>query len=82
MSTGLTVAWQFRGVVVWILMASLHRQVFECLALGSGTIRRCVALLEEVCHCWGGLWGLKCSSCTQWATHPVSWLPSDQEGEL
>jgi hypothetical protein len=34
---------------------------FECFGLGSGTIRRCdlvgvgVALLEEVCHCGGGL---------------------------
>ena len=54
--------------------------MFECLALGSGTIRRCglvgvgVALLEEVHHCGGGL------SNPILKSHPVRkkaspWLP-------
>ena len=43
-----------RGGPPWI-------HVFECLAIGSDTIRRCgligegVALLEEVCLCIGGV---------------------------
>jgi hypothetical protein len=47
----------------------IHLWLFLCnwppegQSIGSGTIRRCgldgagVALLEEVCHCGGGLWG-------------------------
>jgi hypothetical protein len=29
--------------------------VFESLAIGSGRIGVCVALLKEVCHCVGGI---------------------------
>jgi hypothetical protein len=32
-----------------------HTVVWICLAHGNGTIKRGVALLEEVCHCVGGL---------------------------
>ena len=42
---------------------------------------RGMTLLEEVCHCGGGLWGLICSSCAQCGT--ISFLlPVDQNVEL
>jgi hypothetical protein len=37
-----------------------------------------VALLEEVCHCGGGLWGYICSSYAS-VTHSLSLLPADQD---
>jgi hypothetical protein len=64
-------------------------KVFEHLSVGSGTVRSCdlvgvgVASLEEVCHCGGGLSGLKSPSYAQCETNPVSsWLPLDQTVEL
>jgi hypothetical protein len=65
--------------------------------MDTGTIRRCglvkvgVALLEEVCHCGGGFWGLICLSCAQHGIAVSSWqpeedypllLPVDQDVEL
>ena len=54
--------------------------------IGNDTIRRCIfvgpgmALLEEVCHCWGGLLGL-CSRYTHCGTQSLL-LPTDQEVEF
>ena len=54
------------------------------LVQGSGTIKRCglvgvgVALLEEVCHCGGGLWDLSLS-CLETV---CSWLPLGEDVEL
>ena len=52
--------------------------MFEFLVLGSGTVSRYdlvgvgVALLEEVCHCGGELWGLIGSSYVQCDTQSLS----------
>ena len=65
----------------------LHRLIYlSAWPIGSGTTRRCgsvgvgVALLEEVCHCGGGPWGLLCSSYTQCGSPLL--LPSHQDIEL
>jgi hypothetical protein len=63
----------FTTVVVW----------YAC-PMGSGTIRRCgfvgigVALLEEVCHCLGGLWGLVVLNLHLVWKRPSSWLPVEE----
>ena len=52
--------------------------MFEYLAIASDTLRGCgfirggMALLEEMCHCGGGLWGLICSSYAQCGTQSLS----------
>lgn len=56
--------------------------------MGSGTTMGCglveggVALMEEVCHCGEGLWGLLCSSSAQHGIAVSSLLPMDQDVKL
>ena len=55
--------------------------------IGSGTIRRCglvgvgVTLLQEVCHCGGGLWGLTYTQAMPSVVHSLL-LPAVQDVEL
>lgn len=57
-------------------------------SIGSGTIRRCslagigMALLEEVWHCGGGIWGHIYSQVMPSVVHRLLLLPVDQDVEL
>ena len=59
--------------------------MFECLPIGSGTVRRCVfvgeaiTLLEEVCHC-GAIFEVSYAQTISSVEH--SSLPVDQDVEL
>ena len=62
--------------------------MFECLSLGCDTIRRCglvgigVTLLEKVCQCRAGLWGLIYAQAMPSVVHSLSLMPSDLDVEL
>lgn len=68
------------------LLEGLNSYVFECLAMGSGTIRSGhggvgVALLEDVCHCVSKHWGLIFAQDASNKTHRLL-LPKDHDVEL
>ena len=81
LETGVT-EWGYRCVFVCVVVVWK-----KMVPIGSDTIRRCgfvgigVALLEEVCHCEGGLWGLIYAQTTSRVTIQFL-LPEDQDVEL
>jgi hypothetical protein len=70
-------SWQIiPSVVAWIGLAPIDSFIWICLAQEVAQLGG-VALLEEVCHCVGGLWDPP-PSCLE----TVVWLPLEQYIEL